>query len=949
MSKSGISIRCFRQLIMLLVILFAGGQSLVAQGAIAGKITDEYGEPMIGATVFVIGTYKGAISDENGKFTIADVKQGDYSVRITYVGFQEKVFNGVSVKTGQTTPLNVKMNSSETVMETVEIIGDPNIIDLESGNSGITIGNEEIAEMNVRDVQDVVSMQVGVTETPDGLVIRGGRVYETKYMIEGVSAGDPLAGTGFGVDIGSNAIGEIDVITGGGGAEFGDGTSGIINTKIRDGGDRYSASGSYYRDNLGFAKNQGMSWNTDQAELSVNGPIPFTKHRLSFFASGSVAFNDEYINIFANQLHSSLFSKNDSIWAPRQDNKWSHTVKLTYNVKPGIKISVSNQHSLNINQNTRSLQVIGNDAVMQPGFQYEHSLDMDRAATFTHQSNLTILNYKMLFKDTWTFDATLGRLFTNLRADANGRPFREQTVDQILDPNSIVTSPVGVWNPDSTVVFVFPGPGLYNNDGITTRWHDHYAQEYTLRYKFTKQTKNKVHFISFGQEHKEQEYQWIDVSAPWVGAPIVINDSTTTPSTSVGSRSDVWKVNPASGGFYAQDEIRYKGIIAFIGVRFEYWAPGKFADRAVANPTAPVTEQIRADYKKQTVPIFGRRWKARILPKIRVSFPITANNVLYFNYGHSTRLPHPRFLYAGLDPVYQDRSFLSNLGNPNLNPEVTVSYELGIKSQITKDLALTFTAFYNDKFDYIVSRRIVVKDQTGRFVEKTFYINQDYARVRGIELGVTQRIGKWLRANLNGSYQIATGKSNSASESALQIKQTGNVTTSKENYLAWDRPFDLKTSVIFKPDSSVKIFGWSLEGFRVFMSATLKSGLRYTPYILTDTSDYGRPLYDRDDNHPYSKLGAPWFWMDLKISRDFNIKNRAFLTLSVEFQNIFGNRNSQIINGVTGKAYREGDPTPREWRDPAFPTPFDSGLPPDNPSRYLQPRHIMFGASFRFQ
>ena len=85
-----------------------------------------------------------------------------------------------------------------------------------------------------------------------------------------------------------------------------------------------------------------------------------------------------------------------------------------------------------------------------------------------------------------------------------------------------------------------------------------------------------------------------------------------------------------------------------------------------------------------------------------------------------------------LDPVYQDRSFLSNLGNPNINPEVTVSYEVGLKSQLTKDWALTMTAFYNDKFDYIVSRRVEVQDATGRFVEKTFFINQDYARIRGI-------------------------------------------------------------------------------------------------------------------------------------------------------------------------------------------------------------------------
>jgi hypothetical protein len=180
-------------------------------------------------------------------------------------------------------------------------------------------------------------------------------------------------------------------------------------------------------------------------------------------------------------------------------------------------------------------------------------------------------------------------------------------------------------------------------------------------------------------------------------------------------------------GFFAEDELTYKGIIATLGMRLNGWAPGKFADDAIANPDAPVVEQIREDYLNKTLQLGGLRWKARLLPRINVSFPVTANNVLYFNYGHSMRLPHPRFSYAGLDPVYQDRSFLSFLGNPDLDPEVNVSYEVGYKAALNKSLGITLSAYNNNRFDYIVSRRVLVKDQTGRLVAKTMYINQDYA------------------------------------------------------------------------------------------------------------------------------------------------------------------------------------------------------------------------------
>jgi outer membrane receptor protein involved in Fe transport len=367
-------------------------------------------------------------------------------------------------------------------------------------------------------------------------------------------------------------------------------------------------------------------------------------------------------------------------------------------------------------------------------------------------------------------------------------------------------------------------------------------------------------------------------------------------------------------------------------------------DEAVANPAAPVLDIIREEYAAQTFGLLGCRWKARLLPRLRVSFPVTENNVLYFNYSHAMRLPHPRFVYAGLDPVYQDRSFLANLGNPNLNPEVTVSYELGLKSQLTRDLALAVTAFYNDKFDYIVSRRIEVRDVTGRFVEKTFFINQDYARIRGLEVSLTQRLGAWLMATFSGSYQIATGKSNTATESALQIRQQGFVGASKEQFLAWDRPYDLKLLLIFTPDSSISLGSLGLEGFRATLNTQFKSGLRYTPHRLVQVSpESGRPEYEPIEDQPFAAIGAPWFWADARISRDFSFGQTGKLSLSFEVKNLTNFRSALIVNPVTGRGYEYGDPLPLSFRDPLYPDPQDRGLPPENPARFMAPRQMLFG------
>lgn len=941
--------------LLLALNLFAQQQPAPESGAVlTGVVTDaKTKEPLYGATVVLVGTYKGGTTNLEGRFRIAGIKGGDYTVKVSYLGYVERVYTGVRIGKDGTTTLDVPLAEQVSTTQTVEIIGERQMVDLESGKSEVRITAADIGEMAVRNVQDVVALQAGVTQTPDGLQIRGGRTYETTYIVDGISAADPLAGTGFGANVSSASISDLSLVTGGASAEF-NSTSGVVVTRVKEGGDRLQVFGNWQRDNLFYNRHPKTGWNTDVVDLAIGGPLPFTNKKLRFFTSINAQLTDTYFRLMADQLYSSIMP-NDKFWAPRQDNAWTHTAKLSYELNPRTKISLLNQHSLAINQSTRTLQVIGFDAIMVPGLQWAFANNLDNATTYTHRTNLTAFNLNRKLNTQWSMDVTLGRLFTNMRADANGRPFRDSSANQIYDPASIVTGRVDVYRPGQIpggINFVLPGNGLVNNGGISTLWHDHYVEEYTVKYKFNYLSTNKMHFVTFGQEHKEQKLQWVDVTSPWVGAPIKLADGTFTPSRSIGTSNDVWTVSPNQGNFFVQDEIRYKGIIATIGMRLDYWAPGREADDLVANQRTPIPQDVRDDYARQTFKfIDGRQYKARLLPRLNVSFPVTENNVMYFNYSHSMRLPHPRFIYAGLDSVYQNRSVLSDLGNPAINPEVSVSYEVGIKSQLSRDFGVTLTAFYKDYFDYIVTRSRTVQDYSGQLVEKSFSINSDYARVRGVELGLNYRFTKSLRAMANIAYQAASGKSNTAAESRLQIRQSGTVDLTKEQPLAWDRPWDLKGSLIFTPDNSWKLGDFSLEGFRVFLTTTWKSGLRYTSAVYRGNTVEGRPIYQVREDVRNDKLGSPWAWTDLKITRDFLIRSspsKQAISLSLEVRNLFNNINAQIVNPVTGRGYDPGDPVTLDTRDPRYPSPQDSGTPPWNPARYMQPRQIIYGISFNF-
>nr|WP_294898356.1 TonB-dependent receptor [uncultured Pedobacter sp.] len=82
-------------------------------GKITGKVVDKgNGETLIGLTVGIDGTSKGASTDIDGRFIIANLNPGKYNVTFRYLGYQSKTITAVEVKENETTTLNISMEES---------------------------------------------------------------------------------------------------------------------------------------------------------------------------------------------------------------------------------------------------------------------------------------------------------------------------------------------------------------------------------------------------------------------------------------------------------------------------------------------------------------------------------------------------------------------------------------------------------------------------------------------------------------------------------------------------------------------------------------------------------------------------------------------------------------------------------------------------------------------
>lgn len=141
--------------------------TVTAQSTISGTAKDAQGETLLGVNLVLQGTDKGAVTDFDGKYTIANVPNGDYTIVATSLGY-DKVIKSVSVS-GSNIVVDFVMQENAESLEAVIVTGVTNPkAKIESSVSVTTLRTETIAQSAPRTTAEIFRTIPGIRSESSG-------------------------------------------------------------------------------------------------------------------------------------------------------------------------------------------------------------------------------------------------------------------------------------------------------------------------------------------------------------------------------------------------------------------------------------------------------------------------------------------------------------------------------------------------------------------------------------------------------------------------------------------------------------------------------------------------------------------------------------------------------------------------------------------------------------
>ena len=344
---------------LFLFLMLLTSMAFSQTGNIRGFIYEkESGEPVMFCNVFLAGTTIGAATDINGMYNISKVNAGNYTLVVTYIGYDTSEVN-ISLKAGQILSQNLEIGKTNVTLNEVTISAEREEMRTEVRAAAIKVSKQDLEMMPTiggePDLAQYMQVIPGVVFTGDQggqLYIRGGSPIQNKVLLDGMIIYSPFHSIGLFSVFDTDIIRNTDVYTGGFNAEYGGRVSSIMDIKTID-GNKKTIGGK-------------LSGNTFGSKLFIEGPLS-NSGSSSFVFSGKTSYLDKSSN---------LLYKYPILSFDKKGLPYSYTdlyAKLSSKGKNGSKISVfgfnftDNVNYEGISELNWDSRGIGSEFILIPG------------------------------------------------------------------------------------------------------------------------------------------------------------------------------------------------------------------------------------------------------------------------------------------------------------------------------------------------------------------------------------------------------------------------------------------------------------------------------------------------------------------------------------------------------------------------------------------------------
>ena len=849
-------------LFLIFPIFIAAGTT----GKIKGLVLDkETNSPIIGANVFLESTTLGTVTDENGNYFIINVPPGVYTLRVSYIGYSTVIIKNISVSIDRSSIRDIYMEMEIIEGNEITVIAKRPLIEKDRTSSASFTSAAEIDLMPVQEVEDIIELQAGVVKDADGnFHLRGGRHGEIAYLIDGVMVSNQFSG-GSSVGIQNDWIQELQVISGAFNAEYGKAQSGVINIVTKDGpqsfGGSYSISvGDHLSNNKNIFYNiSEININESDNNFEFHGPI-------KFFNRGSFMVSTRLYNSNGWLFGQNRLDIDDTV--PIQQFMQTAQLNMTDEERlAGIKIPDSLQTG------DRSFVPLN---------------DKKRSSYFSKIMFYPFEKLKLSYSI--IYNSNESKSYSNYRRyTPSGVPTTYQTdISQIISFNHMVSNKLFYTlnisnNANESQRFLYDdelninyqgapfSSNGYSFGGTSNSRNMIQNQSNNIKLDITGQI-NQANQMKIGFDYKVHNLDYRSMTTITKG-PVTALPELSIPDQNT-SGNNKYSKSPLEASFYFQNKMESDELIINAGLRYDYWNAKSLIPMNPRATTKP-NDGIRLDTDfESSKPV------KQLSPRFGMAYNYSDYGVVHVSYGHFFQIPRFEFVFNNSEFEVELGGLQTVMGNANLKPEKTITFELGLQQQINESMSLDI-AIYNKTIRDLLSQEIINTSD-----EKVYarYINRDYGNVRGIAASLDNRNNDYFSWGFDYTYQVAKGNASDPNAVFVDFQTTPPKESEKQVVpLDWDQRHTLNGDISFGDPRKLKI---SLIG-------RMSTGQPYTP---TNPGSELTTQFENSDNKP------PSYTIDLNTFKTLSFSSYNFKVF-VKIFNLFDRLNQKAVFSSTGNAY----------------------------------------------